>query len=122
MLRIPAPSLTRMVALPSVLGLILLRLALDPPPILREGEALIARGVEWSIIVRVLVTLLPQALSVTIPMAVLLGILVGFGRLSADREFVALQACGVSLVRLLRPVAVVAMVGTAWTAYETIVA
>ena len=48
---------------------------------------------------RVLLTLLPQALELTIPMALLLGILVGFGRLSADREFVALQACGVSLFR-----------------------
>ena len=55
-------------------------------------------------------------------MAVLLGILVGFGRLSADREFVALQACGVSLFRLLRPIALLAVVGTAATAYETIVA
>ena len=34
-----------------------------------------------------------------------LALLVAFGRLSADREFVALQACGVSLTRLLRPVA-----------------
>ena len=56
-----------------------------------------------------LVTLLPQALSLTIPMALLLGILIGFGRLSADREFVAMQACGVSLFRLLRPVALLAV-------------
>ena len=55
-------------------------------------------------------------------MAVLLGILVGFGRLSADREFVAMQACGVSLMRLFRPVVLIAIVGTAATAYETIVA
>src|SRR5262245_32236128 len=55
-------------------------------------------------------------------MAVLLGILVGFGRLSADREFVAMQACGVSLMRLARPVLLVAGLGTIATAYETIVA
>ncbi len=44
-----------------------------------------------------MVTLMPQALALTIPMSLLLGLLVAFGRLSADREFVALQACGVSL-------------------------
>ena len=52
-----------------------------------------------------LALLLPQALGLTIPMALLLGILIGFGRLSADREFVALQACGISIFRVLRPVA-----------------
>jgi LPS export ABC transporter permease LptF/LPS export ABC transporter permease LptG len=114
--------LLREILLPFTLGLVVLTFVLEIPPILREGEALIAKGVAWSTIARVLVNLLPQALSVTIPMAVLLGILVGFGRLSGDREFVALQASGVSLLRLLRPVAVVAIVSTAWTAYETIVA
>ena len=59
-------------------------------------------------IVRVCVTLLPQALAISIPMAVLSGLLIAFGRLSADREFVAMQACGVSIYRLLRPVAFIA--------------
>ena len=72
--------------------------------------------------VHVLVLLLPSSLSLTIPMSVLLGILIGFGRLSADREFVALQACGVSPFRLLRPVAFVALVATAAAAHQIIVA
>ena len=44
-------------------------------------------------LVRVLATLIPQALALSIPMSLLLGLLVAFGRLSADREFVAMQAC-----------------------------
>ena len=83
------------------------------------GRELIAKGVEWSIVARVLLTLLPQALCVTIPMAVLLGILVGFGRLSADREFVAHAGVRRQPLRLLRPVALVAVLATAATAYET---
>jgi len=55
-------------------------------------------------------------------MALLYGVLFGLGRLSADREFVALQACGVSIFRVLRPIALVAVLATAATAYETIVA
>jgi LPS export ABC transporter permease LptG/LPS export ABC transporter permease LptF len=70
----------------------------------------------------VLLTLLPQALSLTIPVAVLLGILMGFARLSSDREFVAMQACGVSLMRLARPVIFVTTLGTLATAYAVIVA
>src|ERR1700736_3758555 len=114
--------LVREIVLPFALALVVFTFVLEIPPILQQAESLIAKGVEWSVVFRVLLTLLPQALSVTIPMAVLVGILVGCARLSADREFVAMQACGVSLMRLLRPIAVVAAVGSAATAYETIVA
>jgi hypothetical protein len=50
-----------------------------------------------------LLTLLPQALGVTLPMALLAGLLMALGRLSGDRETVALLACGVNPLRLLRP-------------------
>jgi len=121
-LRILDRYLIREVVLPSLIALLVLTFVLEIPPILREGEQLIAKGVGLSTVAHVLLTLLPQALGLTIPMAVLLGLLIGFGRLSADREFVALQACGISLTRLLRPVALVAAVGTVATAYEMIVA
>src|SRR6185295_13981522 len=59
--------------------------------------------------------------SVTIPMALLYGVLFGLGRWSADREFVAMQACGVSVFRILRPILVLAILAAGATAYETIV-
>src|SRR2546430_942819 len=114
--------LIREMVLPFVMGLVVLTFLLQVPPFLQQAQALIAKGVPWSTVARALYMLLPQALTITIPMAVLLGILVGFGRLAADREFVATQACGVSLMRLLRPVILMAVLGTAATAYETIVA
>src|SRR5438874_3829247 len=114
--------LVREIVPPLLLALLGLTFVLMLPPIMQSLANLIAKGVAWTIIVRVLVTLLPQALSVTIPMALLYGILFGLGRLSADREFVALQACGVSVFRLLRPIALLAAVAAAATAYETIVA
>jgi len=122
MFRILDRYLVREIVMPFFLGLAVLTFILEIPPILTQAEQFISRGVEWSIVFRVLGLLLPQALCLTIPMAVLLGILVGFGRLSADREFVAMQACGVSLMRLARPVLLVAGLGTIATAYETIVA
>lgn len=114
--------LVREILLPFVISLTVLTFILEIPPILVQAEDFIAKGVEWSMVARVLLTLLPQALGLTIPMSVLLGILIGFGRLSADREFVAIQACGVSLMRLARPVLLVAGLATAATAYEMIVA
>jgi LPS export ABC transporter permease LptF/LPS export ABC transporter permease LptG len=114
--------LVREIALPFAISLVVLTFVLMIPPILQRAQELIATGVQVSVVARALMLLAPQALCNTIPMSVLLGILIGFGRLSADREFVTMQACGVSLMRLLRPVALIALVGTAATAYEIIVA
>jgi LPS export ABC transporter permease LptG/LPS export ABC transporter permease LptF len=72
--------------------------------------------------VRVLATLVPQALGITIPMALLVGILITLGRLSGDREIVAMEACGVSLGRLLRPLLLFGVIATAATTYVMIVA
>src|ERR1700752_618564 len=106
--------LVREIIPPLIIGLVLLTFALMLPPILQQGARLIEKGVDWKIIVRVLWTLVPQALSITIPMALLLGILVGLGRLSADREFVALQACGGSVFSILRPIALLAVLAPLW--------
>jgi LPS export ABC transporter permease LptG/LPS export ABC transporter permease LptF len=114
--------LIREVLLPFAIGLVLLSFMLEIPVILEQGERLIEKGVDWSTVLKVLVTLLPQALSIDIPMALLVGILIGFGRISGDREFVAMQACGVSLQRLLRPVIALAVAAAAFNAYVTIVA
>src|SRR4029077_3653757 len=100
MFRILDRYLVREIVAPFFMGLAVLTFILEIPPILTQAEQFVSKGVEWSIVIRVLGLLLPQALCLTIPMAVLLGILVGFSRLSADREFVAMQACGISLVRL----------------------
>ena len=114
--------LVREIVPPMLLALVGLTFVLMMPPIIQNAEKLIANGVPWTIVLRVLLTLVPQALGVTIPMALLYGILFGLGRLSADREFVALQACGVSVFRVFRPIALLAVVACAATAYNMIVA
>jgi LPS export ABC transporter permease LptG/LPS export ABC transporter permease LptF len=122
MLRILDRYVLRELLTPFVLALLVLTFALEIPPILQHGEALIAEGASWDVVVRVLATLLPQALGITIPMALLVGILISLGRLSGDREIVAMEACGVSLGRLLRPLVVFAVLATAATTYVMIVA
>jgi LPS export ABC transporter permease LptG len=84
---------------------------------MRQLEQLVAKGVSWGAAGRILLTLIPQGLGLTIPMATLTGILVGLGRLSADREAMALLACGVSPYRLLRPVLAFATLATGATLY-----
>ena len=93
MLRITDRYIIREVLPPFVLGLLVLTFVLMMPPMMEVAERLIAKGVDWSTVARLMVTLLPQGLGVTIPMALLIGLLIGLGRLSGDRETVALQAC-----------------------------
>jgi LPS export ABC transporter permease LptG/LPS export ABC transporter permease LptF len=122
MLRILDRYVLRELMAPFGLSLLLLTFALEIPPILQHGEALIAEGASWGVVVRVLATLVPQALGITIPMALLVAILITLGRLSGDREIVAMEACGVSPGRLLRPLLLFGLIATAATTYVMIVA
>src|SRR4029078_12872675 len=71
--------LVRAIVPPMLLALVALTFVLMMPPMLQSAERLIAKGVSWPVILRVMLTLVPQALSVTIPMALLYGILFGPG-------------------------------------------
>src|SRR5581483_6309282 len=55
---------------------------------------------------------LPTALTVTIPMAVLVGILIGLSRLAADSEVTAMRAIGLGSGMFLRVIAIFAVI--AW--------
>ena len=104
----------RQVLTPFLLGLLVFTFIFIIPVMMDSAEVLVSKGVPAAIVASLMVRLIPQALALTLPMSLLLALLVAFGRLSADREFVALQACGVSLLRLLRPVGFIAV--AAWAA------
>jgi LPS export ABC transporter permease LptF/LPS export ABC transporter permease LptG len=122
MFRILDRYIIRELLLPFLIGLLVFTFLLLIQPLAEQGERLIAKGVSWQLVARVLLTLVPQALAVTIPIALLIGLLIAFGRLSADRESVALQACGISIYRMLRPVLLIATVAWAITSYVMFVA
>jgi LPS export ABC transporter permease LptG/LPS export ABC transporter permease LptF len=102
---------------PFLLAVLIFTFLLQLPPLMEELERLVSKGVSWSTVGFMLVLLVPQALGLTIPMGLLVGILIGLGRLSGDREGVALLACGVSPYRLLRPIMLFATVCTVATFY-----
>jgi LPS export ABC transporter permease LptG/LPS export ABC transporter permease LptF len=122
MLRILDRYIVREILPPFALALLVFTFILQMDPVARLAQPLLAKGAPASVIARALLTLLPQALAVTVPMAFLLGLLVAFGRLSGDSEWVAIQACGVSLTRMLRPVLALALVAWAITQWVLIVA
>src|SRR6185503_5019813 len=52
----------------------------------------------------VLALSLPHIVVLTIPVAFLLGLLIGVGRLSADSELTAIRASGIDFLRLYLPI------------------
>jgi len=64
--------------------------------------------------------LFPNMLHYSIPMAAMMGIIIGFTRLSNDAEILAFKACGMSLYHFLPPVLFVSLVVSSITAYISI--
>src|SRR5688572_23435417 len=116
-MRIVDRYVIREVLWPFVIGLLIFTFMLIIPLLIEYAESFISKGVPMLVVLQVMGTLVPGALALTIPMSLLLGLLIALGRLSADREFVALQACGVSLFRLGRPVALLSVLAWAATSY-----
>ncbi|MDR3775023.1 MAG: LptF/LptG family permease [Terracidiphilus sp.] len=63
-------------------------------------------------VMEVVLFLLPNFFMVTVPMAVLVGVLLGLSRLAADSEIIAMRASGLGIGYFLRVAAIVAVGGT----------
>lgn len=72
--------------------------------IIRLSDFLVVHNVAVGMIFRLMGYLIVSFLPVVVPIAFLLAVLVGFGRLSADSEVIAMRASGLSLYRLATPV------------------
>jgi lipopolysaccharide export system permease protein len=72
--------------------------------LLRLVELLVSKGVGFWAVLKVIAMLLPSGLVLTLPIAGLIASVTAFGRLSFDKELVAMRATGLSLFRLSQPV------------------
>jgi len=112
--------ITKEISIPVLLSLLIFTFVLLMGRIPRLTELVVSKGVPALEILKLFSYLLPTFLSITIPLSFLLGILLAFGRLSADSEFIALKASGVSLYALLKPVLLLALIFSLLTAWLTI--
>lgn len=78
--------------------------------LLKLIELVIARGVPLVQIAKLISLILPTFFELTFPMAFLLAILLGLGRMSSDQELLAMKALGIGPHQILWPVALVAFV------------
>ncbi len=112
----------RELAVPFLLGIGVFTSILLIVRILKLVEMVVNRGVPLLQMLQLFSYIFPAFLEVTLPMALLLAILVAFGRLSADSEIIALRACGFSLYRLMVPVCGFALAAAVLTFFLSVYA
>ena len=103
----------------AVLGLVVFTFVFFVPRLVRLMELLVRHSGSSVQILKLFLSIFPGVFAFTFPMAVLIGVLLGLGRMAVDSEIIALTALGVSRTRILVPVGVLALTGMLLTAAMT---
>jgi LPS export ABC transporter permease LptF/LPS export ABC transporter permease LptG len=102
------------------LGLIVFTFVFFVPQLVRLTAFFVRHtGSGWQI-AELFLCIFPGVFAFTIPMAILIGVLLGLGRMSADSEIIALTALGIGRRRILLPVGVLAVAGAGITLAMTV--
>src|SRR5437016_4298800 len=107
----PMPLLDRLllreIAIPLGVGLLAILQLLVILQLLQLNEVVFTSAVTIEDLLRVTAALAPHFLVVAVPLAYMLGVQLGLGRLAGDQELLALSAAGTNPLRLYRvPVAI----------------
>ena len=94
----------------TMVGIGLFTFVLFMPQLVQILELVVQDGASPMSVLKLVLFTLPNSLTVTIPMALLVGVLLGLSRLAADSEVTAMRACGFGVFQFVR---IVAMVGVA---------
>jgi len=78
----------------------------------RYFNLFLEKGVQFSVATEVLLLSLGHTFALSIPMAVLVGVLMGIGQLAADHEITAMKASGISLYQITLPLVFLGLILT----------
>ena len=109
--------LLREVASPFLIGLVLFTFVLLIPQLAQISDLLVGKSATWTVVGKLIFNILPSFFALTIPMAFLLAVLLGLGRLASESELIAMQAVGVSPFFLLRGLILLGLLATGATYY-----
>ena len=102
------------------LGLVVFTFVFFVPQLVRLMSLSVRHSGSGGQVLTLFLCIFPGVFTFTIPMAVLIGVLLGLGRMSADSEIIALTALGIGRRRISLPVAVLALTGALCTALMTL--
>ncbi len=77
-------------------------------------EPLAAGQLTWWAATQIMIRIIPYMVSFALPLGLLTGVLLVYGRLSANREITAMKAAGLSLYQIAAPPVVIAILGVAF--------
>ncbi|MGH9360108.1 MAG: LPS export ABC transporter permease LptG [Candidatus Acidiferrales bacterium] len=95
----------------SLLGLLIFTFVIYFPHLNKLLELVVRRSMTAPAALLLFLLPLPEVLTLTIPIAILLGALIGLSRMAADGEVIAARASGVGIDRFARPVLMYALAG-----------
>ena len=75
--------------------------------LIQLAHLVINKGVSLIVVGEVFLLYIPVLLEYTLPVSCLVAVILGFSRISADNEILAMRACGILLRRLIAPLFVV---------------
>ena len=109
---------------PFVFGVLIFTMIFVSADLLFQAARLmIQKGISFWVVSRLFCYRIPEVIGLTLPMSALLSALLGFSKLSANSELIAIKSMGISFRRILRPVVVASvMVSVAtflWTEFIT---
>jgi LPS export ABC transporter permease LptG/LPS export ABC transporter permease LptF len=96
----------------TLIGCALFTFILFMPNLPHILEVVVRSSSTWADVAEVFLFTLPNLFKVTIPMAVLWGVLLGLSRLAADSEIIAMRASGLGIGYFVRVASIVAVTGT----------
>jgi LPS export ABC transporter permease LptG len=100
-----------------LLSLLLLTSILFAQQAGRFGDLLMGVSVPPGMVLDLALSLLPNVLVFTLPMALLTGILIGFSRMGSDSELVAMRSAGTGTWQMLWPLLLIGLLLTAASLY-----
>ena len=77
----------------------------------------VSQGISFWTFLEFTLYILPIILTFTVPWAVMVAVMLVFGRMSADCEITAMRACGISIMQIVSPILIITFLLTLFCLY-----
>lgn len=108
------------ISLPFLMILCVLTFVLLMGRILQLMDLMVNKGVGIIDVAMLILYMIPSFLVFTIPISLLISILIGLGRLSGDNEITIFKASGISIYKLIQPIAIASLIAFILTAFTSL--